>query len=222
MLEWLQHSAQNGLEVGVGVVAWRLIIAVALGYVVATIYRWTRVAGEGYSPSFISTLVLLAVLIALVTQVIGNNVARAFSLVGALSIVRFRTVVQDTWDTVFVIFSVVLGMACGAGHFSLALLGLVVGGVAAFLVRPRPAKAVDREYHLSVRLGIGSKPEALLASVLEKYMEGYRLLSTSTARQGAALEVTYGARLRPERSLTDLVSELNQVQGIQNVSLAMA
>ena len=64
--------------------------------------------------SFVVTLVLLTILIAMVTQVIGDNVARAFSLVGALSIVRFRTVVRDTQDTAYVIFAVAVGMAVGA------------------------------------------------------------------------------------------------------------
>ena len=64
--------------------------------------------------SFTVTLVLLTILIAMVTQVIGDNVARAFSLVGALSIVRFRTVVRDTQDTAYVIFAVAVGMAVGS------------------------------------------------------------------------------------------------------------
>ena len=66
--------------------------------------------------SFVATLVLLTILIAMVTQVIGDNIARAFSLVGALSIVRFRTVVRDTQDTAYVIFAVAVGMAVGANH----------------------------------------------------------------------------------------------------------
>ena len=81
--------------------------------------------------SFVVTLVLLTILIAMVTQVIGDNVARAFSLVGALSIVRFRTVVRDTQDTAYVIFAVAVGMAVGANHPLVALCGLVVVG-------PRP------------------------------------------------------------------------------------
>src|SRR6266487_1309007 len=87
----------------------RLILAMALGWIVSLIYRRTRAAHE-VMPSFTVTLVLLAILIAMVTQVIGDNVARAFSLVGALSIVRFRTVVRDTQDTAYVIFAVVVGM----------------------------------------------------------------------------------------------------------------
>ena len=78
----------------------RLLIALALGALVAWIYRATRKSAE-MSASFTVTLVLLAILIAMVTQVIGDNIARAFSLVGALLIVRFRTVVRDTQDTAY-------------------------------------------------------------------------------------------------------------------------
>ena len=90
----------------------RLVTAALLGGVVALIYTRTRPVRE--ESSFTVTLVLLSILIAMVTQVIGDNVARAFSLVGALSIVRFRTVVRDTQDTAFVIFAVGVGMAVGA------------------------------------------------------------------------------------------------------------
>ena len=104
------------------------------GGVVTLIYRFTRAADET-APSFTVTLVLLSILIAMVTQVIGDNVARAFSLVGALSIVRFRTVVRDTQDTAYVIFAVAVGMAVGAGHPGLAAGGLAVIGFAAFVMR---------------------------------------------------------------------------------------
>ena len=103
----------------------RLIIAAVLGSVVAWIYRRTRKSTE-IAASFPTTLVLLSVLIAMVTQVIGDNVARAFSLVGALSIVRFRTVVRDTQDTAYVIFAVVIGMAVGASNLWISIIGLAV------------------------------------------------------------------------------------------------
>ena len=78
----------------------------------------------------------------MVTQVIGDNVARAFSLVGALSIVRFRTVVRDTQDTAYVIFAVAVGMAVGAGHPGLAASGLGVIAFAAFVMRKGVVAAV--------------------------------------------------------------------------------
>src|SRR6187455_2238630 len=116
----------------------RLIVALLLGVVVAWVYRRTRPAGE-FAPTFPGTLVMLAVLIAMVTQVIGDSVARAFSLVGALSIVRFRTVVRDTQDTAFVIFAVVVGMAVGARDPWVALIGIGVVSAAAFLTMSKPS-----------------------------------------------------------------------------------
>ena len=116
----------------------RLIVAMLLGAVVAFIYRRTRYASQTTS-SFTVTLVLLAILIAMVTQVIGDNVARAFSLVGALSIVRFRTVVRDTQDTAYVIFAVAVGMAVGAAHPWLAVGAIGVIGFAAYVMRERSA-----------------------------------------------------------------------------------
>ena len=95
----------------------RLVVAALLGGVVALVYRRTRFEPAS---SFTTTLVLLAILIAMVTQVVGDNVARAFSLVGALSIVRFRTVVRDTQDTAYVIFAVAIGMAIGAHNIRVA------------------------------------------------------------------------------------------------------
>src|SRR6187549_1761836 len=112
----------------------RLLASLVLGGVVALIYR--RARSEDAS-SFTATLVLLSILIAMVTQVIGDNVARAFSLVGALSIVRFRTVVRDTQDTAYVIFAVVIGMAVGSSDLWVAIIGLGVVGATAAVLRPR-------------------------------------------------------------------------------------
>src|SRR3954447_21862007 len=114
----------------------RLVLALVLGLAIAWVYRRAR-GLNGEAESFGVTLVLLTILIAIVTQVIGDNVARAFSLVGALSIVRFRTVVRDTQDTAYVIFAVAVGMAVGAGHPWLAIAAILVVGFAAYVMRAR-------------------------------------------------------------------------------------
>ena len=126
-MDWLQHNLRNGLDISTDVLLVRLVLAFLFGAAIAQLYRRTQTHKEGSSEALASTLVLLAILIALVTQVIGNSVARAFSLVGALSLVRFRTEVQDTRDTAFVIFAVVIGMATGGGHLQAAVAGLLVG-----------------------------------------------------------------------------------------------
>src|SRR6476646_1587785 len=149
----------------------RLVLALALGLAIAWVYKRARSA-DGEAESFGVTLVLLTILIAMVTQVIGDNVARAFSLVGALSIVRFRTVVRDTQDTAYVIFAVAIGMAIGANHPSVALCGLVVIGLTALMLRRRTATlaapADERlPFELHVRLALGQDADALLGSTLD-------------------------------------------------------
>jgi uncharacterized membrane protein YhiD involved in acid resistance len=197
----------------------RLVAALLLGAIVAQIYRRTR--GEPAS-SFTATLVLLSVLIAIVTQVIGDNVARAFSLVGALSIVRFRTVVRDTQDTAYVIFAVAVGMAVGASSVWVALAGLVVVLVAALAMKTKAAAAeatIAFPYRLQVRVGLGHDPAALIGPTLDTHLLGRKLLEVNTARQGAAVEVAFRVALRQEQSAHELVLALNRLDGVQGVAL---
>jgi len=196
----------------------RLLLAAVLGGVVAWIYRRTRKAAE-ISSSFPVTLVLLAILIAMVTQVIGDNVARAFSLVGALSIVRFRTVVRDTQDTAYVIFAVVVGMAVGASDLWVALIGICVVGFAAYLMmaRAKVFSATQPAYLLSLRVGLGHDLDKLLDGTLDQYLQERELMSVSTAKQGVLLDVTYETRLTPGGSADELVKSLNRIEGVQSV-----
>jgi hypothetical protein len=201
----------------------RLVLATVLGGVVAWIYKHTRDLTDA-SPTFPATLMLLAVLIAMVTQVIGDNVARAFSLVGALSIVRFRTVVRDTQDTAFVIFAVVVGMAVGANDLWVAGIGLVVVGAGAAIMRPKGIVAggasPDDSFTLTLRLGIGLDLEKVLGNLLDTHLESRHLRSIRTARQGIAIDVSYTTRLKATCSPDDLVKALNLVDGVQDVDLA--
>jgi hypothetical protein len=202
-------------------VAIRLVVAVLLGAGVAWIYRATRGPDET-APTFPITLVLLSVLIAMVTQVIGDNVARAFSLVGALSIVRFRTVVRDTQDTAFVIFAVVIGMAVGARDLIVAGIGLVIVGGAAFLMGPRTGRpaAGATPFVLNVRVGLGHDIETLLRPVLQAHLAEHRLTSIATARQGVSMDVSYVATLRADTTAESLVKALNRLEGVQGVEMA--
>jgi uncharacterized membrane protein YhiD involved in acid resistance len=205
------------------VVLVRLVAALLLGGVVALVYRLTRSNAE-VAPSFTATLVLLSILIAMVTQVIGDNVARAFSLVGALSIVRFRTVVRDTQDTAFVIFAVGVGMAVGAGYPWLAIAGIAVVAIAAFAMKPRGMRSVaspsgGEPFELQVRVGIGHDPQVVVEPALDVHAADRRLMSLATVRQGLAVDATFRAALRDTASADALVRALNKTEGVQSVSL---
>jgi hypothetical protein len=220
MPDFLKNALVDGPSITPGAAAVRLVTALLLGTVVAWIYRRTR-KGADISASFPITLVLLCILIAMVTQVIGDNVARAFSLVGALSIVRFRTVVRDTQDTAYVIFAVVVGMAVGAQGLWVALIGIGVVGFAAYLMmaRAKVFSATQPPFLLSLRVGLGYDLDTLLGGTLNAHLQERELISVASGKQGVSLEVVYETRLRPTCSPHDLVKALNLLEGIQRVEL---
>jgi hypothetical protein len=223
MPEWLQDSiSTNGIHIPLDVLLVRLGLSLALGCAVAAIYWISQRRERSETFAMVTTLVLLTVLIAMVIQVIGNSVARAFSLAGALAIIRFRTIVEDARDTAFVIFAVVVGMAVGAGYLVIALAGVPVVAFATCLLSLWGwawMKTTGRDCTLTVRLAQGRDPDGVLKGAFERHVSHSRLVTTATARQGAALELTYKARLRGPRSAIPLVSELNQLEGIQGVDL---
>ncbi len=171
-----------------------------MGLAVAGLYRWAR-RGEAVPPTFFTTLVLLATLIAMATQIIGDNIARAFSLVGALSVVRFRTVVKDTQDTAFVIFAVVVGMASGADHLAVGLLGLAILGLAAIALWPPGRRGAWQatEATLSFRITCAGGVQATAERPSRPRSTGSTSCAASTAKQGACLDLTYRVRLRSRR-----------------------
>lgn len=235
MPEWLHQTFDGDIDLSFSVLVVREFMALALGCVVAGLYWYThgRSGGVGgarssersgsQSRALMATLVLLTVLIAMMTLVIGNNVARAFSLVGALAIVRFRTVVEDTRDTAFVIFAVSVGMAIGAGFLMIPLVTIPVAGLAAFLFRPRSNMSLPRvlDFELLVSVASAQASAALAPGRLDEFVERARLAGLSTARQGAVVEHTYAVRLRSEESAPALVAALHRMPGVQSVELRL-
>jgi uncharacterized membrane protein YhiD involved in acid resistance len=218
MPEWLRDGFTHDSDIRLAMLVLRLAVALALGCVVAGVYHVSR-RPASTAPGLAATLVLLTVLIAMVTIVIGNSVARAFSLVGALAIVRFRTVVEDTRDTAFVIFAVGVGMAVGAGFLTVPLVTIPFAAAAALLFRPRGQTTPARDFTLTVRIGLGHEPERLLAGVFEKHVSRSRMVSALTARQGAALDLTYEVSLRQPNATLPMLAELSALEGVQSVEL---
>ncbi len=214
-------------------VAIRLCLAAILGFAVAGVYFLTQRKSRTEAISFISTLVLLTILLAMVSMVIGGDIARAFSLVGALSIVRFRTVVEDTRDTAFVIFAVITGMAAGARVYEVPAVGIPLIAVVAWLLAfwggsnpdtKTPLVARNRRSPTDLSLStlvvrVGLRPEIVMAltAVIADFSLSTRLVSVVTARQGAAIDVTFTLSLKPTVSPVDLLAAVNKVESVQNV-----
>jgi hypothetical protein len=221
--EWLQPAAHlNDQGVDPYTLAARLGFAFLLGCAAAAIHHLTSSRPKpGEERTIAATLVLLSVLIAVVTMVIGSSVARAFSLVGALSIIRFRTIVEDTRDTAFVIFAVACGMGAGTGYVLAPIVATPLVVLAAWLFRTRPRidEAV-RDGTLVLRLAAGTPPDERVEAVLRAHLgDGGRLKGLSTARGGSAFDATYAIRLPAPQKVFAMVNELSRVEGVQGVEL---
>jgi hypothetical protein len=168
------------------------------------------------------TLVLLAGLVAVGTLVIGTNTARAFGLVGALSIVRFRTAVEDTSDTAFVIFSVTLGMGLGAGYLLLAYIAFPLLTLAtiimAFVTREKASK---RKGTLKVRLPLGLEVNTLIRPVLNRYDTKAMLSELETGNKGASMDYAYQVSFDQVDDAVKLLAEIHKLEGVQSAEIKL-
>ncbi|RLS96858.1 MAG: DUF4956 domain-containing protein [Planctomycetota bacterium] len=231
MPTWLSAPFVSDADLDTSVAIVRLITALLFGCLVAGVYRITRGKEDSQGP-LLATLVLLTVLLCLTTIVIGNNVARAFGIVGALSIVRFRTVVEDTRDTAFVIFAVGIGMAIGAGYFLVPLVAIPITMVAALLFQPsrengtrktkgdsKNGKSKDTRFTLTLRVERGFLGIDSIEQLVAQHASDVALEGIATARNGTALDHTYRLTLETDAATSALFGALNLIDGLQGVEL---
>lgn len=231
MPEWLQNAFASDQDVSVSTLIVRQLFALALGCVVGLVYRMAQASdgagGRRQRMEMLATLVLLTVLISMMTAVIGDNIARAFSIVGALSIVRFRTVVEDTRDTAFVIFAVAVGMAAGAGHILLPLVTIPIVAIAALLFRPSAAASKvaatssvgTMPFQLTVRCGAAFDVAPRVREISGRVASSMTLTGIESARQGSAYEYEFALDLPTEDAAASLIAELNRLEGVQGVEI---
>ena len=195
------------------------IAAFGLGAVIAFVYKLTKRL-KGKDPlSMMATLVLLTLLISMISSVIGDNVARAFSLVGALSIVRFRTVVEDTRDTAFVILAVGVGMALGAGYLVVPLILIPMAALAAWLFGPKGSPIpMGSSYDVILRTGLGIE-EGPFRRLLGGFSDEVKLASASTVRQGTGMELTFRLPHLDPLRISELLGKLRDAEGVAGVEI---
>lgn len=226
MPEWLNTLANSQSEPEVKVLLTRLLLAWFCGAIVGWIARSQKPAG---TPDTLTlTLILMSILIAMATQIIGDNIARAFSLVGALSIVRFRTAVPATRDVAFVLAAVVVGMAAGAGQYWVAGMGLLVVSVATQINRLTSQDLTTRSdqsnsgnetqaiWRLTLVVGLSSTSG--WETEIKRLSESFQLTSAETKRRGGALELTYRLVPKSDASSVELVAALNAVPTVESVA----
>ncbi len=217
MPDWLLDSLHESVKLRTEELLLRLTASFVMGCVAAGVYRLTT--RDHRTPGLLGTLVLLSVLMGVLTIVIGNSLARAFSLVGSMAIIRFRSVVENTRDTAFVMFAVVCGMACGSGYALAAVAAVPLVLLGSWLFRPRLESSPEAIQVLILRLGTASAAEQKVQALLKERGLSCRLAGLETVRGGAALDVRLFVPLLDTNAALELVAELNRIDGVQGVEL---
>lgn len=192
-------------------------VAVVLGLLVAVLYRQTH-KGLSYSQSFTLTVVFVAVIVAIVMMVIGNSLSRAFALVGALSIIRFRTVVKDTKDTAFVFLALAVGMAAGTSNYVLGAIGTGVVGVLALILHSTNFGALYKsEFILRFRYATDDQDGSAHLETINKMAKRSSMLHIEHSGDGNSLQLTYDIVLKEGRTAQELTQAMGALPAVSEV-----
>ena len=193
----------------------RLLLAFVLGVFIVNIYRWTH--AEIPQKSFTDTLIILCMLISVVMVIIGDSIARAFSLVGALSIIRFRTAIQDPRDIGFVFYALAVGMAIGAGNPSVAVLATFLMGITILgIYYWHEHFSNGNEFSLEFCLPPDPSYESVYRSVFDQYLIYERLLE-KRIKKTQLVELKFRVKLTNPQEWLEF---FNKLSGIENVTEA--
>jgi uncharacterized membrane protein YhiD involved in acid resistance len=216
--EDIQKFSDLSVVIGEGQIIVCLLMSFLLSMVIAKVYQYSF-RGVSYSPAFMQTLVLCSMVIGAVMLIIGSNIARAFSLVGALSIIRFRNAVKDPRDVAFIFLAMGIGMACGSGFYMIAVTLTAVTAIVIVLMTFFNFGAQSSvERLLRIQAPASKEYEHIFDDILSRYTKGFSLMSVETARMGTELELLFGIRVEKGFStekLIDALSALNQNLKIQ-------
>jgi len=206
---------------GSGQVFLHLAVALICGLLIALFYRWACQRSD-YSTTFVNSLVALSMITTLVITVIGNNLARAFGLVGALSIIRFRLAVRDIQDIVFIFFALAMGMAAGVGLLLTAAGGTVlIGIIIVLLSQIRGASPRGGEFLLRFSFTPSGEPgeaHAPYRPILENHCKQHELIRVKPSKSKDSLAVSFSIVLKSDTG-EHLARELGLTPGVSRVVL---
>lgn len=196
------------------------LVAFVLGLFIAYTYKKTH-QGLSYSQSFVLTIIFVTIIIGFVMMVIGNSLARAFALVGALSIIRFRTVVKDTKDTAYVFMALAVGMGAGTGNYFIAVYATAfMSGVAWILYKFN--FGVQKSSDFILRFYFDKTVEDTYVQYINEHSENNALLHMEPSGDKKKLYMTYDISLKENVEMNNFLTVFNKIDGISEVVLISA
>src|SRR5690625_4065850 len=174
-----------------------IFLSFLLTLVIATVYRLTH-TGARYSQSFVQTIIIMGVVVSVIMIVIGNNIAVAFGLVGAFSIIRFRSAMNDPKDIAFIFFGMAAGIASGLGYYMIAILFTIsLVAIVFFLYFINFGQVANVKKRLTLTVPENLHDETVFNEILSQHLRLYALKSIRTSNQGTMIQLEYVIQNKP-------------------------
>lgn len=221
LLKELERSGDVSANLTFFDVAGALFLSFFLSLVVGWVYRATH-RGVSYSQSYVQTLVIMGTVVSLIMLIIGSNIARAFALVGALSIIRFRNAMKETRDVGFIFMVMAIGMAVGTRFFLLAIFATVT--LSAFMLMLTKFNMFAKEVTerlLRIRFPVDRDHEIAFEEPFRKYLDEHRVISLETVRAGVLQEVVLSVTLKKGVRPGELLEAIRSKNDNQKVTLVL-
>ena len=198
-----------------------LLLTFVLTFVYASVYQRTF-SGFSYSRTFLQALILGSIVCCGLVMAIGDSLARGLGVMGTLTIIRFRTLIRDPRDAMFLFACLATGIACGAGMITVAVAMTIIFNGIVFLLHIAPF-ASRRNYEGMLRFTTAK--DAVVKDAVDRLLvmmcESYTLVAMRNAVQGELLEYSYQIRLRDSSYQKDVIKGLSDIEGITDPLLVM-
>jgi len=210
-LDEFLRSAAAGDVFSIGEVIASLTLSFALCLILAYFYRQSH-KGLSYSVSFVHAMIILGVTISLIMLIIGSNIARAFTLVGALSIIRFRNPIKDSRDVAFIFVAMAIGMSVGTGFYTTAIIFTLFAAFMVYVLsRFNIGSTQRREMLLKVQLPADADYQSAFNELFYQQLREHALLSVEPLENGEALELVYSIEFRSQGDQTNFLTRVREI-----------
>jgi uncharacterized membrane protein YhiD involved in acid resistance len=202
-------------------ILYTVLLSFLLSSLIAVTYEKTF-RGLSYSRNFIQAMILSSIVAGMVMQAIGDNPVRGLGILGALAIIRFRTVFKDPRDIIFMFAAVASGISCGVFGYGIAIIGTLSFCLAAVALYYSPF-GLSRYFDGMLRFNLESNGEnrAAIEGLMQKYCKNFALITLREMAQGGRLDYAYHVKLRNTLAKEEFVDTLRKVPTIKDVNLML-
>lgn len=196
-------------------------ISLLLGFAISLVYHFTKIK-VGYNKEFLTTLIMLPIIVSLVVFFVRDNIAGGLSLAGIFALTRFRSEQKNTEDLSYIFMSVAVGLACGLGYvLASSIICLILLLVLLIIHFTNYGMPNSRNMTLKIIIPEDINYDGIFDEILNEYCSDYHLSKIKTSDFGTMFELTYFINVKDQKLNKQMIDEIRVKNGNMNVTLVV-